>query len=220
MSKTKQITRKNKSLEYYLSLNYQPVLYPDDDGGYTAEIRELPGCLTQGETDEEVKDNLQEARKLWIEVAYENGDNIPVPENSYSGKTLLRMPTSLHQKLSENADLEGISLNQYILFLLTEQNISHQLSRLIINKMKNKKFQGTKKGNTIVFDEQLDEISEGAKITVEIPENQLMNIEKRRENFKDLVSAWKDDPESEEEIIAKADKMRDSHSERSSNKNS
>lgn len=219
MSKTKQITRKNKSqvtkksLEYYLSLNYQPVLYPDDDGGYTAEIRELPGCLTQGETDEEAKENLEEARKLWIEVAYENEDNIPLPENSYSGKTSLRMPTSLHQKLSESADLEGVSLNQYILFLLTEQNISQQLSRLITKKMETQKIQGTKKGNTIILNEQLDEILDGAKIIVEIPKNQLINSEKRRENFEDIiVGVGKYNPESEKETLAEADRMRDSHS--------
>ena len=44
MSKTKQITK--KSLEYYLSLKYPITIYPDEkDGGYTAEIKELPGCL-------------------------------------------------------------------------------------------------------------------------------------------------------------------------------
>ena len=217
MSKTKQITK--KSLEYYLSLKYPITIYPDEeDGGYTAEIKELPGCLTQGETLMEVEENIQDARKLWIEVAYENGDNIPLPttENSYSGKTLLRMPTSLHYKLAENANIEGVSLNQYILFLLTERNISQQLSRLIAEKMKSQKIQGTKQGNTIVFDEQLDEIPDGTRITVEIPENQLINSEKRRNNFKkNLVGVWKDDSESEAEMLAKADNMRDSNSEQS-----
>ncbi|MFM7370356.1 MAG: type II toxin-antitoxin system HicB family antitoxin, partial [Sphaerospermopsis kisseleviana] len=40
-----------QSLEYYLNLKYSVTLYPDaEQGGYVAEIKDLPGCLTQGET--------------------------------------------------------------------------------------------------------------------------------------------------------------------------
>ena len=40
--------------------------------------------------------NINEARELWIETAYEAGDDIPLPstDDSYSGKLLLRMPKS------------------------------------------------------------------------------------------------------------------------------
>ena len=168
MSKTKQITKKSqvaeKSLHYYLDLNYPIIIY-EEDSGYTAEIRELPGCLTQGETLQEVKENIRDARELWIETAYENGDNIPLPvtEISYSGKTLLRMPRSLHQRLAENAEIDGVSLNQYIVFLLSEQNTLRQNYRLITGKIKNMKIKGIKKGKTIVFSEEIDEISEMEK---------------------------------------------------------
>ena len=54
-------------------------MYPDIDGGYVAEIKDLPGCLTQGNTLEETMNNINEARELWIETAYESGDNIPLP---------------------------------------------------------------------------------------------------------------------------------------------
>lgn len=43
-----------KPLSYYLSLNYPITVYPDSEGGFVAEIKELPECLTQGETVEEV----------------------------------------------------------------------------------------------------------------------------------------------------------------------
>jgi antitoxin HicB len=71
----------NQSLEYYLYLNlkYPITLYPDVEGGYVAEIKDLPGCLTQGETLQEVIDNMDEARELWLETAYESNDNIPLP---------------------------------------------------------------------------------------------------------------------------------------------
>ena len=107
------------SLEYYLNLQYPVTLYPDPEGGYVAEIKDLPGCLTQGETLEETMININEARELWIETAYEAGDNIPLPttDDSYSGKLMLRIPKSLHRRLAEIAKTEGVSLNQYLLFL-------------------------------------------------------------------------------------------------------
>jgi predicted RNase H-like HicB family nuclease len=109
------------SLEYYLNLQYPVTLYPDPQGGYVAQIKDLPGCLTQGETLEETMTNINEARELWIETAYEAGDNIPLPstDDSYSGKLMLRMPKSLHRRLAETAEREGVSLNQYIVYLVS-----------------------------------------------------------------------------------------------------
>jgi antitoxin HicB len=121
MSKKK--TQQNP-LEFYLKLEYPVTLYPDPDEGYVAEIKDLPGCMTQGETAQEALAEIEDARILWIETAYEYGDNIPLPatEIKYSGKTMLRMPSCLHQKLAERAKQEGVSLNQYIVFLLSEAN--------------------------------------------------------------------------------------------------
>lgn len=73
-----QATAKFK-LEDYLELMYPITLYPDSEGGYVAEIKDLPGCLTQGETLEEVMTNIKEAKELWLETAMEAGDEIPLP---------------------------------------------------------------------------------------------------------------------------------------------
>ena len=121
------ITKPNKSisqrqtLDYYLKLTYPITFYPDPDGGYVAEIKDLNGCITQGETIEEAVTNINEARELWIETAYEYGDAIPLPssESEYSGKLMLRMPKGLHHRLATLAKSEGVSLNQYLLFLLS-----------------------------------------------------------------------------------------------------
>ncbi|GET42896.1 type II toxin-antitoxin system HicB family antitoxin [Microseira wollei] len=111
-----------RSLEYYLNLQYPVTLYPEAEGGYVAQIKDLPGCLTQGETLDETIANINEARELWIETAYESGDEIPLPsgEVTYSGKLLLRMPKSLHRRLAQQAERENVSLNQYIVFLLSK----------------------------------------------------------------------------------------------------
>lgn len=67
-------------LDDYLKLDYPITLYPDSEaGGYVAEIRDLPGCLTQGESLEEVIKNINEALQLWIEHDYESGRTIPLP---------------------------------------------------------------------------------------------------------------------------------------------
>lgn len=70
-----------ESLEYYLGLLYAVTLYPDPDGGYVAVIKDLPGCMTQGETADETMANIEEARQLWIETAYDFGDPIPLPSD-------------------------------------------------------------------------------------------------------------------------------------------
>lgn len=58
------------SLEYYLSLKYPMSIYPEEEGGYTILIPDLPGCMTQGDTIEEAFANINEARELWIETVY------------------------------------------------------------------------------------------------------------------------------------------------------
>jgi predicted RNase H-like HicB family nuclease len=118
----KQKQTDKPSLEYYLNLQYPVTLYPDLEGGYVAQIKDLPGCLSQGETLEEAMTNINEARELWIETVYEVGDEIPLPstDETYSGKLLVRMPKSLHRCLVEKAEVEGVSLNQYIVYLLAK----------------------------------------------------------------------------------------------------
>ncbi len=112
----------NQPLEYYINMDYPIVIYQADEGGFVAEIKELPGCLTQGETLDEVYDRIETARKAWIEVAYEDGISIPLPQTKqeHSGRFLTRIPRSLHRRLSEEASNEGVSLNQYVLAILSE----------------------------------------------------------------------------------------------------
>jgi predicted RNase H-like HicB family nuclease len=43
------------------------VLEPSDEGGYTAIVPALPGCISEGETRDEVLANIQEAIRLYLE---------------------------------------------------------------------------------------------------------------------------------------------------------
>ena len=77
------------TLEYFLSLKYPISIYPEDEGGYTALIPDLPGCMTQGETLEEVVVNIEEARQLWIETIYlSNKKEIPHPSRKIQSENL------------------------------------------------------------------------------------------------------------------------------------
>lgn len=118
---------KRPPLEYYLGLSYPIQIYPEVNGGYTVTIKDLPGCISQAETKQEALEMIEDARIGWLEVAYAHNDPIPEPqpEPSYSGKLLLRMPKSLHQRLAERASREGVSLNQYVNVLLGEANTIH-----------------------------------------------------------------------------------------------
>jgi predicted RNase H-like HicB family nuclease len=123
--------RKRKPLDYYLSLKYPVLLVAEPEGGYTALHPDLEGCVSVGETREEALANLEEARRLWLETAYEHGDEIPLPstEREYSGRVLVRMPKSLHRRLDKEARAEGVSLNQYIVSLLAERSSLRALKR-------------------------------------------------------------------------------------------
>ncbi|OIP26395.1 MAG: antitoxin HicB [Dehalococcoidia bacterium CG2_30_46_9] len=109
-----------KDLKFYLNLRYPITIHPDPDGGYVAEIEELPGCMTQAETIDEAFEAIEDARQVWIKGTYEMGQDIPLPRDmeEYSGKILVRIPKSLHRTLAHAAKREGVSLNQYIASLL------------------------------------------------------------------------------------------------------
>ncbi len=113
----------NKSLKEYIQLPYTRLVQEinDDSGHYFyGRILELDGCQSTGGTLEELYESLNEAMEGYIEVKLENDLPIPVPEtvNNYSGKFVVRLPKSLHQKLAIEANKEGVSLNQLALYKL------------------------------------------------------------------------------------------------------
>ncbi len=95
----------------------------EDGGGWLASVPELPGCFADGETPDEAYAELKGVLEFWLQVAKETGKPVSEPaiqeEVQYSGKTVLRMPKNLHRILAEQAELEGASLNQYMVSLLS-----------------------------------------------------------------------------------------------------
>ena len=76
---------------------------------------------SDGDTFDEAYKNLQEAMRGYIQTKLDNGFDVPLPNTAedYSGKFVVRVPKSLHQALSIEAEREGVSLNQYALYKLS-----------------------------------------------------------------------------------------------------
>lgn len=104
-----------KNLKYYLNLDYTVRLKKNNDGTYFGEIEELPGCMTEADTEKEVLAMLEDAKRAWLTVALKRKVIIPEPEaDEFSGKLNVRLPKFLHRQLSYKAKREGVSLNQLI----------------------------------------------------------------------------------------------------------
>ena len=120
-----------KTLEYYMSLPYRMEIIPDmEEGGFTAKFPDLPGCLTCAETIEDLMESAQDAKRTWLIAALEDGIKISEPDSeadlaAYSGQFKLRMPKSLHRTLAVNAKKEGISMNQYCIYLLSKNGAAY-----------------------------------------------------------------------------------------------
>jgi antitoxin HicB len=54
-----------------------------EEGGYVIVFPDLPGCMTQIETLDELAPTSEEIRTLWIETEYERGAEIPEPTHAY-----------------------------------------------------------------------------------------------------------------------------------------
>src|SRR4029450_2511521 len=93
-------------------------LTPDEGGGYLIEFPDLPGCISDGETVEEAIGNGLDAKRAWLAVAREKGRAIPEPGGQLSGKWVQRVPKSLHSRLVERAEREGVSLNTLVVSLI------------------------------------------------------------------------------------------------------
>ncbi len=48
-------------------MKIQVILEPSDEGGFTATVPSLPGCISEGNTREEVLKNIREAIELYLE---------------------------------------------------------------------------------------------------------------------------------------------------------
>jgi predicted HicB family RNase H-like nuclease len=105
------------------------IRWSDEDNSFVATIPGIQGLSALGATREEALSELYIASDAYFETLEAAGKPLPLPEKaiSYSGQLRLRMPRSLHAVLSQEAEDENISLNTYIITLLSERHIGKKL---------------------------------------------------------------------------------------------
>lgn len=115
-----------KTIDDYMKKAYRMEIVEDkDEGGFIVTYPDLPGCISCGETIESAVTNAIDAKEVWLEAAIEEGIEINEPDSldDYSGQFKLRIPKSLHKSLAEHSQREGISMNQYCVYLLSKNDV-------------------------------------------------------------------------------------------------
>jgi len=59
-------------------------LSDEDGGGFLAAVPELPGCMSDGETQQEALANAKDAIRTWLTTAEKLGRKIPGPRSAYN----------------------------------------------------------------------------------------------------------------------------------------
>jgi predicted RNase H-like HicB family nuclease len=75
-------------------MRYTVILEQEADGGYVATVPALPGCVSQGDTRDEVMRNIREAADLYVEDCIAAGDPVPTE----AGKEYCELKTGTHHR--------------------------------------------------------------------------------------------------------------------------
>ncbi len=68
----------------YMTFRYEILIYWSiENNCFISEMPELPGCMADGNTYEEVIQNIKLIAEEWIETARELGREIPEPEGKF-----------------------------------------------------------------------------------------------------------------------------------------
>jgi len=110
-------TSKNRNMDGY-RISIRP-LSKAEGGGFLVEYPEIPGCMSDGETVEEALANGREALRDCLGVFEESGRTVPKPGGK-AAQWRQRLPLTLYQKLTEQARLEGVSINSLVTLMIAE----------------------------------------------------------------------------------------------------
>jgi predicted RNase H-like HicB family nuclease len=74
-------------------MRYTVILEREPDGGHVATVPASPGCVSQGDSREEVMANIREAADLYIEDCIASGDPVPTE----AGREYFELTTGVSQ---------------------------------------------------------------------------------------------------------------------------
>ncbi|MFA7421794.1 MAG: toxin-antitoxin system HicB family antitoxin [Melioribacteraceae bacterium] len=118
-----------KDLSYYINLPYKvEIEFEPIEGVWIASHPELGkgSCYAIADTPEEAIELLKNDKQELLEILLTDGKSIPEPkfekeEELPSGQFILRIPKTLHKKVKDQAELEGVSLNHFLSTLIAEK---------------------------------------------------------------------------------------------------
>ncbi len=110
---------------------YSHIISPlsaEEGGGFLITFPDIPGCMSDGETEAKAVKNGRDAFVAVVSALHDMGREIPAPSfspddataPSVSGKFVARVPKSIHAKLASRAKTEGVSLNTLVLTFIAE----------------------------------------------------------------------------------------------------
>ncbi|SRR6266542_4492166 len=96
--------------------------WSEEDDAFIARVPALPGCAAHGPTPEKAAKEARQAAEAILETMMER--RVPPPpedaSTDYSGQLRLRLPRSLHERISQMSTAEGVSINTMLLTLIAE----------------------------------------------------------------------------------------------------
>jgi len=98
------------------------IVWSDKDGGYIATSPEFEDLSAFGATAEEAATQFESVVRVAIETYRKSGWALPEPlrVHEHSGQLRVRLPKSLHGRLADEAERDGVSLNTLIVTLLSQ----------------------------------------------------------------------------------------------------
>jgi len=72
--------------------NYTVVLKKEPEGGYTACVPSLPGCVTYGKNIDEAQDMVKDAIGIYVASLIKHGDKVPEEENIFLTSVSVQSP--------------------------------------------------------------------------------------------------------------------------------
>ncbi|MEW4466307.1 type II toxin-antitoxin system HicB family antitoxin [Parasphingorhabdus sp. JC815] len=87
------------------------VEYDDDDGIFFGQVAGLrDGIGFHADTVEDLRTAFHEAVDDYLETCAKAGKE---PDREYSGKVMFRINPELHARIAKNAEMAGMSINQW-----------------------------------------------------------------------------------------------------------
>lgn len=138
----------NDANRYRISLQRKRT---EDGLMFEATVAELPDVAVYSDSAVTAYSHAIDVIESLRDLAAEEGRTFPKPEvreTDYSGKFLVRVPKSLHRELSATAKTEGVSLNQYLLSVLScHKTLWHQQQMTPVTRKLSREM-----GHVIIFD--------------------------------------------------------------------